>query len=206
VKVCGITSPEDASAAVEAGADAVGVVLAESPRRVDLARAREVFAAVPPLVSRVGVFVDADPGEVEEAVDRLALDLVQFHGTETPEACAESPAPAVKAFRVAGTLDPGELEAYRGTVAAILLDTLVAGVAGGTGTSFDWAGVGALPEWAPVFVAGGLDAGNVGDAIATLGPFAVDVSSGVESAPGVKDPGLVTAFIRAVRAADEGRA
>lgn len=203
IKICGLTRPEDAAAAVSSGADAVGVVLAPSKRQVTLEQAAAVFADVPPLVARVGVFVDARADEVWETVARLGLTAVQFHGDEAPETCAAAPVPAIKAMRVAPGFDPAGLDAYRGTVAAFLLDTYVAGEQGGTGEAFDWQVVaGALPTWAPVVLAGGLGPGNVGAAIRTLHPYAVDVSSGVEAAPGVKDHALVEAFAEAVRAAD----
>ena len=203
IKICGLTRPEDAAAAVSSGADAVGVVLAPSKRQVTLDQAAAVFANVPPLVARIGVFVDAKADDVWEAVARLGLTAVQFHGDEAPETCAAAPVPAIKAMRVAPGFDPAGLDAYRGTVAAFLLDTYVAGEQGGTGEAFDWVAVtGALPVWAPVVLAGGLGPGNVGAAIRTLHPYAVDVSSGVEAAPGVKDHALVEAFAEAVRAAD----
>lgn len=203
VKICGITDEADAALAVAVGADAVGVVLAESPRRVTLEQAKEALSAVPPLVTRVGVFVDAEPAFVAEAVRTLRLGAVQLHGDEPPEACANAPVPAIKAFRVSGPEALAAIGAYRGAVGAVLLDARVPGARGGTGVTFDWEAVrGALPSWAPVVVAGGLHAENVGTAIRTLRPYAVDVSSGVESAPGVKDPAKVRRFMAAVRAGD----
>jgi phosphoribosylanthranilate isomerase len=204
VKICGITNEADAALAVAAGADAVGVVLAESPRRVTLPQAERALAAVPPLVARVGVFVDAEPAFVAEAVRALRLTAVQLHGDETPEACASAPVPVIKAFRVAGPQDLTGVEAYRGSISAALLDARVPHARGGTGVAFDWdAARDALPSWVPVVVAGGLHADNVGTAVRTLRPFAVDVSSGVEAAPGVKDARKVEQFMAAVRAADE---
>lgn len=203
VKICGLTRPQDAQAAVAAGADAVGVVLAPSKRRVSLEQAARVLAGVPPFVARVGVFVDADEAEVREATARLGLHAVQFHGAETPEVCRRAPAPVIKAVRVGERIDAAEVERFRGSVAAVLLDTLVPGAHGGTGEAFCWQAVSALPEWAPVVLAGGLTADNVAAAIAALAPYAVDVSSGVEEAPGLKDASKIHAFIAAVRAADE---
>lgn len=202
IKICGLTSPQDAALAVAAGADALGVVFADSPRCVSLDRAREVFAAVPLFVSRVGVFVDPGPDFVATAVRELRLDAVQFSGGEDPWRCASAPVPAIKALRVAGITDRKAIEIYWGKVGAILLDTNVPGMAGGTGVPFDWAAAGPLPDWVPVIVAGGLNHANVAEAIATLRPYAVDVSSGVEAAPGVKDPVLLRAFCAAVREAD----
>lgn len=206
VKLCGITRAEDAALAVAAGADALGVVLAESPRRVSLEQAERALADVPPFVARVGVFVDADSAFVAEAVERLGLHAVQYHGDEQPEACASAPAPVIKALRVGRAEDLAAAEAYRGAVAALLLDGRVEGAYGGTGVAFDWRSVApAVPSWVPVVVAGGLRADNVADAISVLAPYAVDVSSGVEREPGAKDPGAVKRFIAAVRAADEER-
>lgn len=203
IKICGLTRPEDAACAVAAGADALGVVLAPSKRQVTLAQAAAVFADVPPLVARVGVFVDARADDVWEAVARLGLTAVQFHGDEAPETCATAPAPVIKALRVGPDFDPAEAERYRGTVSALLLDTFVVGERGGTGQAFGWHDVaGRLPTWAPVVLAGGLGPDNVAAAIGALGPFAVDVSSGVEHAPGVKDHHLIERFAAAVRAAD----
>ncbi len=204
VKVCGIARAEDAALAVAAGADALGVVLAESPRRVTLEQADAALAAAPPFVARVGVFVDADEAFVGEAVRRLGLHAVQFHGDEPPVACASAPAPVIKALRVGRADDLEAAEAYRGAVAALLLDARVEGAYGGTGVAFDWHAVApAVPSWAPVVVAGGLRPGSVGEAIRVLAPYAVDVSSGVELEPGVKDAAAVREFIAAVRAADE---
>ncbi|MHB8050025.1 MAG: phosphoribosylanthranilate isomerase [Coriobacteriia bacterium] len=203
IKICGLTRPEDAAVAVTAGADALGVILAPSRRRVTLEQAAAVFAAVPPLVARVGVFVDAHADEVWEAVSRLGLTAVQFHGDEAPETCAAAPVPVIKALRVGPGFDPAGAERYRGVVSALLLDTLVAGEQGGTGQAFGWHDVaGRLPGWAPVLLAGGLGPDNVAEAIGVLKPFAVDVSSGVEQAPGVKDHDLIERFAAAVRAAD----
>ncbi|NTW28630.1 MAG: phosphoribosylanthranilate isomerase [Coriobacteriia bacterium] len=202
IKICGITRAEDAALAVAAGADAIGVVFAPSPRQVDVLRAAEIFSAVPPAVERVGVFVNAPAEEVARAVTLCGLSAVQFSGDESPENCAVAPASVVKAFRVGTEFDTAQLEPYRGHVDALLLDTYVAGQAGGTSQTFSWHTIGELPGWAPFYVAGGLNAGNVGECIAALHPFAVDVSSGVESSPGVKDPEKVRALCAAVRAAD----
>lgn len=204
IKICGLTRAEDAAAAVAAGADALGVVLAPSKRQVTLEQAAAVLAAAPPLVARIGVFVDAPADFVREAVARLGLVAVQFHGDETPESCAHAPVPVIKALRVGPGFGPESADRYRHSVAALLLDTYVpGGERGGTGVAFDWYDVaGRLPGWAPVLLAGGLEPGNVGGAVRALRPFAVDVSSGVESAPGLKDHGLIDSFCAAVCAAD----
>jgi len=203
IKICGLTRAEDAATAVAAGADALGVVLAPSKRQVTLDQAAAVFADVPPLVARVGVFVDAQADAVWEAVARLGLTAVQFHGDEAPETCAAAPVPVIKALRVGPGFDAADVGRYRGAVAALLLDTYVPGEQGGTGMTFDWDRVaGLLPRDIPVVLAGGLGPDNVAEAVRTLRPYAVDVSSGVEQAPGVKDHARVAAFCDAVRAAD----
>jgi phosphoribosylanthranilate isomerase len=204
VKICGLTRPEDALAAVAAGADAVGVVLAASPRQVTLGQAERVLADVPPFVARVGVFVDAEEAFVAEAVERLGLTAVQLHGDESPARCASAPAPVIKALKVGTTFAPARIGPFRETVAAILLDTLVSGKDGGTGKIFDWQILtDASPGGVRLVLAGGLNPGNVGTAIRMLSPYAVDVSSGVESAPGIKDHAMIEAFMAAVRVADE---
>ncbi|MRS11697.1 MAG: phosphoribosylanthranilate isomerase [Actinobacteria bacterium] len=203
IKICGLTRAGDALAASAAGADALGVVLAPSKRRVTLEQAAEVFAPVPAHVARVGVFVDASVDEMREAVVRLDLTAVQLHGSETPETCEAMGVPVVKALRVGPGFDPAEAQRYCNVVSLFLLDTLVPGEQGGTGVAFDWNSViGHLPECAPFVVAGGLHAGNVGEVVRLLRPFAVDVSSGVETSPGIKDHQRIEEFIAAVRAAD----
>lgn len=202
VKVCGLTSPADAAAAARTGADAVGVVLADSPRRVTLDEARDVLEAVPPFVARVGVFVDPTLAEVAVAVEALGLTAVQLHGGESPDFCRRIAVPVVKAFRVGDGFRPADAEPYRGCAAAILLDTYVPWAAGGSGRAFAWDDD-LLPEGIPVIVAGGLTPANVAECIRTLRPYAVDVSSGVEERIRVKDPALVEAFLAAVRATDE---
>lgn len=203
IKICGLTRAEDAAAAVAAGADALGVVLAPSKRQVTLEQAAAVLDTAPPLVARIGVFVDASADEVWEAVARLGLTAVQFHGDEAPETCAMAPVPVIKAIRVGPEFDPASVDRYGGTVSALLLDTLTAGARGGTGIAFDWYDVaGRLPAWAPIVVAGGLGPLNVAEAVRALRPFAVDVSSGVEASPGIKDHALIDSFVAAVRAAD----
>lgn len=202
VKICGITSAEDAALAVRAGADAVGVVLAESSRQVSIDEAVEALADVPPPVARIGVFVDAPIEYVERAVTQIGLAAVQFHGSETPETCAAASAPVIKVFRVGTEFDREVMEPYREVVAAVLLDTYDSQSSGGTGKTFDWQRTTGLPGRAPVFLAGGLNPINVGEAIRMLHPFAVDVSSGVEERPRQKDRFKVEAFVAAVREAD----
>ena len=200
-KICGITRIEDALAAAEAGADAIGFVFyAKSPRAVDVGQARAIIAELPPFVTTVGLFVNASRCELNEILEVVPLDLLQFHGDETPQDCEGYHRPWIKALRVR----PGDdLEAacklYAGA-RGILLDTYVAGVPGGTGEAFDWS---LVPERLskPIILAGGLSADNVGQAIAQVRPYAVDVSGGVEQAKGIKDAAKIEAFMRAVKQA-----
>ncbi|MDO8950056.1 MAG: phosphoribosylanthranilate isomerase [Actinomycetota bacterium] len=204
VKICGITNPGDAALAVEAGADALGVVLAPSTRQLSIAEAARALADVPPLIARVGVFVNADPAFVAEAIEQIGLTAVQFHGDETPEHCAACAVPVIKAFGVGTEFALASVEPFRGSVAALLLDKHDAAKRGGTGQAFDWQLLTRKrPGGVPFLLAGGLDPLNVFEAIRTVRPFAVDVSSGVEERPGHKDPHKLTAFMAAVRAADQ---
>jgi indole-3-glycerol phosphate synthase/phosphoribosylanthranilate isomerase len=202
VKICGITNAEDARTAVDAGADAVGFVFwPKSPRSVDTATARAIAATLPPFVLRVGVFVDATPDEMKRVADAVGLDIVQMHGSEPPEVVAQAPRRAVKAIRVGPGFQPQDALRYDGAAAGLLLDTRVDGAQpGGTGQTFDWSLIRPVREGTSFLaLAGGLTPENVGEAIATVRPDAVDVSSGVESAPGKKDAAKVRAFVDAVR-------
>ncbi|QXH48464.1 phosphoribosylanthranilate isomerase [Pseudomonas xanthosomatis] len=200
-KICGITRIEDALAAAEAGADAIGFVFyAKSPRAVDVRQARAIIAELPPFVTTVGLFVNASRCELNEILEVVPLDLLQFHGDETPADCEGFHRPWIKALRVR----PGDdLEAacreYAGA-RGILLDTFVPGVPGGTGEAFDWSLVPAKLS-KPIILAGGLSADNVAQAIRQVRPFAVDVSGGVEQAKGIKDAAKIEAFMQAVRQA-----
>ncbi|WP_413043919.1 phosphoribosylanthranilate isomerase [Pseudomonas sp. YJ42] len=200
-KICGITCIEDALVAAEAGADAIGLVFyAKSPRAVGIEQARAIIAALPPFVTTVGLFVNASRCELNEILDAVPLDMLQFHGDETPADCEGFHRPWYKALRV----QPGEdirAQAVRyAGASAILLDTFVAGVPGGTGEVFDWSLIPAdLPK--PLILAGGLSPQNVQQAVAGVRPFAVDVSGGVESSKGIKDVEKVREFIRLVRTA-----
>lgn len=203
VKFCGLTRPEDVDAAVAAGADALGFVLwPGSKRALDEARLVELAARVPAFVTRVGLFVDADPALIERCAPHL--DLLQFHGDEPPEACEGFGRPWFKALRMRDDVDPHAVAAaYRGAQ-ALLLDAYRPGVPGGTGAAFDWSRVPAnLAK--PVILAGGLSADNVAEAIARVRPFAVDVSGGIEAAPGIKDARRMAAFMAAVRQGDARR-
>jgi phosphoribosylanthranilate isomerase len=203
VKVCGLTRAADADAAVRAGADALGVVLAPGHQRsLTLKEAARVFADTPLGVARVGVFVDASLEEVSRAVEGLGLTEVQLHGTEGPMYCASMDVPVVKTFHVGAGFDPDSIARYRGTIAAALLDTLVEGTAGGSGTPFDWGLARGVPDGVPVYLAGGLRPENVREAVRRLRPAGVDVSSGVEEAPGIKNEEKMKRFVAEVRAAD----
>ena len=203
IKVCGLTRASDAQAAVRAGADALGVILAPGHRRsLTVKQAAVVFARLPHTVARVGVFVDASLEDVSRAIEQLGLTEVQLHGAEGPMYCASIEVPVVKTFRVGPGFDPADIERYRGAVAGVLLDTLVEGVAGGSGKSFDYKLARDVPRGAPVYLAGGLRPENVREAVRRLRPAGVDVSSGVEESPGVKSEEKMKRFVAEVRAAD----
>ena len=202
VKICGIIRPEHARAAAEAGADAIGLMFyGPSPRYVTRARAQAVCAALPPLVSIVGVFVNPEPHEVEAVVERLPVDLLQFHGEEPPELCARSGVPYMKAVRVRTRDDIVEGAARYPGARALLLDAHHDALWGGTGTRFDWS---VVPDDVdrPIVLAGGLTPENVAGAIRRVRPFAVDVSGGVESAPGRKDARSMERFMKEVASAE----
>lgn len=196
VKICGLTREADVDAAVAAGADALGFVMwPGSQRGIDPERLAALSARVPAFVTRVGLFVDQEPELIARCVDHL--DLLQLHGRETPAFCAALPRPWIKALRMREGLDLHGAAADYAGARALLLDAYKPGVPGGTGETFDWSRIPASLA-KPVILAGGLSADNVGQAIAAVQPFAVDVSGGVESAPGVKDPAKIAAFLRQV--------
>ncbi len=203
IKICGITRQSDARAAVKAGADALGLVFyPDSPRAVTLTEAEAVVAALPPSVCLVGLFVDAEPELVTEACEALPLSMLQFHGNEKQAYCRDFGLPWMKALRVAPDTDvEAAMEDYS-EANAILLDTWRAGIAGGTGESFDWNKV-PRETGRRLVLAGGLRPNNVAEAIAAAHPYAVDVSGGVEASPGLKDTGKIADFIAAVAAADK---
>ena len=204
IKICGVTNADDAWLAAELGADAIGLVFADSPRRIEPLQARAIVAALPPFVTPVGVFVNTPRDTLLRAVAESGVRAVQLHGDETPDALADLPVPAVKAFRVRSAADLEPIAQY-GRTAAVLLDARVDGQFGGTGQTFDWALAREAQRFGkPVIVSGGLTPENVGAAIRAARPFAVDVSSGVEITPRRKDPGKLRAFFAAVRAADAG--
>ncbi len=193
VKMCGTTRGEDAREAVRLGVDALGFIFyRRSPRFIEPAAAGEIIAQLPPLVDRVGVFVNAPLDEIE-ACAACGLSMVQLHGGESPQFCREVRAAlpycrVIKAFRVGEGSTPEDFAAYEESVDAFLLDTYVKGAPGGTGQIFDWSRVRELKLARPLFLAGGLTPENVVRAIDEVGPYAIDINSGVEARPGVKDP------------------
>lgn len=195
VKICGMTRRRDVRAAVLAGADALGFVFAPRSKRVLTAtRAAELVTGVPAFVSRVGLFMDQDSGAVAAILDQVPLNLLQFHGAEDAEFCRQFGLPYIKAVSMnsAGVVERAA-EEY-GDAAGLLLDSHPAGGVGGTGRAFDWS---LVPECAlPLVLAGGLAPGNVRQAVEQVRPWAVDVSSGVESAPGIKSEALMHEFIK----------
>lgn len=199
VKICGMTRAEDVDAAVAAGADTLGFVFATSPRQLDLGRARRLLAAVPSGVRRVGLFMDQPPETVRRITGELPLDCLQFHGAEDQDECRGFGLPFVKAVSMGDGTAAVEAAARFPEAEALLLDSHAPGERGGTGRRFDWTAV-ERPA-CQLWLAGGLTPGNVTRAIRTIRPDLVDVSSGVERAPGIKDRKLMAEFIAAVRAA-----
>jgi len=201
IKICGITRPEDGLAVAAAGGDAIGLVFyGPSPRNVTIEQAQAVVAALPPFVTVVGLFVNATDDEIREVLDAVPLGLLQFHGDEPAGLCAGYGLPYIKALRMAPGLDVAATAGLYRDAQGILLDAYQPGVAGGTGEVFDWQ---AVPEGLkkPIILAGGLTAGNVGEGITQVRPYAVDVSGGVEAAKGIKDINKISAFVDAVRSA-----
>jgi len=203
VKICGLTSVADGLNAAAAGADMVGLMFYDgSPRRLTLAQATEISRALPPFVLRVGVFVNPDEALVARAIAECGLSLLQFHGDEPSDFCTQFGVMTVKALRVRDAESLNQLASFH--TDAFLLDAYSKSGLGGTGEKFNWdLAVAAQQFGKPIFLAGGLTPENVADAVRQVRPFAVDVSSGVESAPGKKDAAKVRAFIAAVRAACE---
>lgn len=202
VKICGITRLEDALAATRAGAHAIGLVFyAESPRHVTPAKAGEIIRAIPPFVTTVGLFVNEDAAGVRSALAQAPVELLQFHGEETPEFCRQFGRPFVKAVRMEPGVDLLQYARDYRDAKALLLDAFVEGLQGGSGVAFDW---NLIPrELAlPLILSGGLTAENVTEAVRRVRPLAVDVSSGVESAKGIKDASKIAAFMKGVRDAD----
>jgi len=202
VKICGITRPEDAIAAVRAGADAIGLVFyPPSPRAITASRAAQIIQGIPPFVSTVGLFVNATADEVAAVLKAVPLDLLQFHGDESPDACEGHGRPYIKAVRMRPDVDLPDLDRRYQSALGLLLDSYQPGSPGGTGATFDW---GRIPDTmrGRIILAGGLTPQNVAAAIQQVFPYAVDVSGGVEQEKGIKDEEKIRAFMRGVERAN----
>ena len=198
VKICGITRVEDALSAVEQGADAIGLVFYDqSPRNVSINQAVEIASHIPAFVSVVGLFVNAEPSFINEVISNAKIDLLQFHGDESPEECTNYSLPFIKAIRVKSDTNLVQYAKEYSAAKALLLDAYTEGVAGGTGHVFDW---NLIPKQLakPIILAGGLKADNVAQAIQQVMPYAVDVSGGVEASKGIKDAAKLAAFMHQV--------
>jgi phosphoribosylanthranilate isomerase len=202
VKICGITRPEDAQAAIKCGADALGMVFyAPSPRAVTLEQAIKIVSGLSPFVTVVGLFVNEERERISQILSEVRIDLLQFHGDETPEECTGYHRPYIKAIRMREGVDlKSELKRYSHSE-GLLLDTYRKGVPGGTGDSFDWD---LIPDdiAESIILAGGLGSENVAQAIKQVRPYAVDVSGGVEQEKGIKDEQKIAAFMRGVKSAN----
>ncbi len=203
VKICGITRGEDALCAVEEGASAIGFIFVPgSPRMVTPDAARAVIRTLPPYVTAVGVFVNAARSRIMQMLEQSGIQCLQLHGDESPEDTLGYPVPVYKGFRVGRDFDPSVLARF--PVQACLLDSYAHGTFGGTGKPFDWNTALQAKKYGRVILSGGLTPENVGDAIRRVEPYAVDVSSGVEASPGIKDRASIRRLMAAVRAASAG--
>jgi phosphoribosylanthranilate isomerase len=202
VKICGITRPEDGVAAARLGVDAIGLVFyANSPRNLDVIQAQAICAALPGFVTTVALFLNPVESLVNEVIARVGVDLIQFHGTDSEAFCESFAKPYIKALGVSGEDDVAERVGSYPSARSILLDSHVAGAAGGTGEAFDWL---AIPEQIRhrIILAGGLKPDNVAQAIQQVRPYAIDLSSGVEASPGIKDINLMTRLMQQVKRVD----
>lgn len=203
IKICGITAGQDARHAVAAGVDALGFIFAKkSPRLVTPEQVKEIVNEIPPFVDTVGVFVNEDPDLVSDIAKYCGLTMIQLHGKENVEYCNLIPRRVIKAFSVRSDTGSSEFQPYAGEVAGYLLDTYHEKMDGGTGKCFDWQAAARLDIPGPVILAGGIGPENVEEAIRVMKPFAVDVNSGVEFAPGRKDHGKIDELVRIVRKVD----
>ncbi len=203
VKICGITREQDALDAARLGADAIGLVFyPPSPRAVTAAQAAAIVRRLPPFVTVVALFVDATREAVAAVLEQLPVDLLQFHGNESPDDCRGHGRPWIKAVRMREGTDLHAIKAAYAGASALLLDAYRPGRPGGTGTTFDWSAIPA--ELAPeIILAGGLSAGNIASAVRQVNPYAVDVSGGVERQKGIKDADKIAAFMRGVECANQ---
>ena len=199
VKICGITRVQDALCAAEHGADAIGLVFYErSPRHLSIEQAAAICAELPAFVTTVALFKDAGADTVHRALEALPLDLLQFHGSEEAAFCTQFSRPYIKALAMQQSAEQVKAQAEQyASARGLLLDSHAPGEAGGSGEVFDWNTIPSLAR--PLILAGGLSVDNVATAIHTVKPYAVDISSGVESEPGIKDAALIAAFMQAVR-------
>ena len=198
IKICGITNLQDAKVAIDEGVDAIGLVFCEnSPRYINISRAKEIVENTTPFVNYVGLFVDAEKEYINNVLKEVALDTLQFHGQESEQACALYNKPYIKAIRMNESINFSEEAEKYFSAQALLLDTYIQGLPGGTGIAFDWD---LIPKdrAKPIILAGGLNASNVKDAIKKISPYAVDVSGGVEAEKGKKDPSKIKEFINEV--------
>ncbi|MCG6880818.1 MAG: phosphoribosylanthranilate isomerase [Deltaproteobacteria bacterium] len=199
VKICGITRIADAEKAVELGANALGFIFAESARRISPEKAREITQRISPFIKTVGVFVNETSSTIREIIQFCGLDLIQLHGDETVSDCAELGSGIIKAFRVKGEETLAQITPYKEHVRAILLDTYQKGLDGGTGKTFDWhLACQAKKIGIPMVLSGGLHTDNVQEAVQAVNPSAIDISSGIEKAPGVKDHEQMRLFMEKV--------
>jgi len=202
VKICGMTREQDAIAAAEHGADAIGLVFyPPSPRCVSVEQAARIAAVLPPFVTTVGLFVNADAEIIGEVVDKVGIDLIQFHGNECRDYCAQHGRPWIRALRMRDGLNVADSAEEFSAARGLLLDAYRPGVPGGTGETFDW---GRIPSTltGKIVLAGGLNPGNVAQAVRQVRPYAVDVSGGVEASPGIKDANKIARFMAAVRSGE----
>jgi phosphoribosylanthranilate isomerase len=197
IKICGLTRIEDVKAAVSCGADAIGFVFTASPRRVSAETAAQLSSCIPNGVLRVGLFLNQDKSEIDRVLDTVTLDVLQFHGNETEQQCDKHDLPWLKAVAMENAQSVRQAEREYPSAMGLLLDSHAPGKQGGSGKVFDWSL--SAPISKPVWLAGGLDPDNVAMAIRTVRPYAVDVSSGVEASPGIKDHERIRKFINAVR-------
>ena len=197
VKICGITRRQDAEFSAEMAADAIGLVFYHaSHRAVSIAQARQIVAGLPHFVSVVALFVDADVAEVQQCLDALPIDVLQFHGDESPDYCEQFDKPYLKAIRMREGVELVAIAEQYASACALLLDSYQAGVPGGTGQVFDWSIIEAIDK--PIILAGGFNVDNVASAIQQVKPYAVDVSGGVEMSKGIKDQAKIRAFMQEV--------